>query len=65
MVSAQASHSGVTLKKTKIAQIPCGPHGPCYDKAVLPSSINSPHILKQLPNDEASIFKKSAKTWMW
>lgn len=64
MVSTQASHSSVTLKKTNIAQIPCGPHGPCYDKAVLPSSINSPHTLKQLQNDEASIFKQAAKTWV-
>lgn len=42
-------------------QVPLGPHGPCSFKTVLPSSINSLQILKQLQNEEASILKSQVR----
>lgn len=55
MVSIQA-FSQLVLKRNG-PQVPLGPHGPCSFKTVLPSSINSLQILKQLQNEEASILK--------
>ena len=42
-------------------EVPLGSHGPCSFKTVLPSSINSLQILKQLQNEEPSMLKSQVR----